>query len=391
MFDWWCAWFGIAAQTGATDLRPAPSGDDEFPQRHPPRRLYGRHLQQEVRAVRQPYWTNGPTTLYLGDAREVMAEMPTASVDCIVTSPPYYGLRDYGVPGQYGQEPTPAEYVETLRSTFAEARRVLADDGTLWLNLGDCYAANSDGFARGADYNDRQPAIRPLSRLAVPPKNLLGMPWRVAFALQDDSWILRNAIVWHKPNAMPQSVLDRVSARYELIFLLVKQRRYWFDLDAIREPYTGDRPLSRRARAGGSKPNSIKSSWPPAGKYSTETEPFCGKNHGAAMMPTGSGHTAAHEHGKNPGDVWSISTRPLRAAHFAAFPIDIPLRAIAAGCRPGGTVLDPFAGAATTALATRQLDRRFIGIELNESFCSLAKARVQADRATSGGDGVWPQ
>ncbi|GAA2324105.1 site-specific DNA-methyltransferase [Nonomuraea roseoviolacea subsp. roseoviolacea] len=326
----------------------------------------------------QPYWTNGQATLYLGDAQEMLAELPAGSADCIVTSPPYYGPRDYGVPGQYGQEPTPAEYVETLRQTFSQARRVLADDGTLWLNLGDCYAANSDGWARGRDYNERQPATRPASRLSVPPKNLLGMPWRVALALQEDGWILRNAIVWHKPNAMPQSVLDRVSTRYEMIFLLVKQRRYWFDLDAIRESYTGDRPVPRRARGGCSRAID--------GKYTPEVDAICGKRHGAAMMATGRRHAAANERGRNPGDVWSISTRPLRAAHFAAFPIDIPLRAIAAGCRLGGTVIDPFAGAATTALAARQLGRPFVGIEINEGFCDLARARILAATAQAQGE-----
>ncbi|MFI6326497.1 DNA-methyltransferase [Nonomuraea sp. NPDC050556] len=336
--------------------------------------------------MNSPYWSNGHATLHLGDAQAVLAAMPAGAADCIVTSPPYYGLRDYGIPGQYGQEATPTEYVETLRATFSEARRVLADDGTLWLNVGDCYAANSDGWARGSDHNTRQPLIRPRSRLEVPPKNLLGMPWRVAFALQQDGWILRNAIVWHKPNAMPQSILDRVSTRYELIFLLVKQRRYWFDLDAIREPYTGDRPLSRRARDGGNKPNSIKTPWPPDGKYQPDDDTFCGKNHGTAMLPTGRRHATAHPYGRNPGDVWSISTRPLKAAHFAAFPIDIPLRAIAAGCRPGGTVLDPFAGAATTALAARQLERQFIGIELSEAFCDLARARIVAAAADLGAE-----
>ncbi|MBN6050789.1 site-specific DNA-methyltransferase, partial [Nonomuraea sp. RK-328] len=336
--------------------------------------------------VKQPYWTNGKATLYLGDAQEVLAEMPAGSADCIITSPPYYGLRDYGVPGQYGQEPTPAEYVETLRKTFSQARRVLADDGTLWLNLGDCYAANSDGWARGHDFNERQPAVRPRSRLSVPPKNLLGMPWRVALALQEDGWILRNAIVWHKPNAMPQSVLDRVSTRHEMIFLLVKQRRYWFDLDAIREPHAGDRPPSRQACEGDTKVNGIKSPCPPPGKYTPKAEVFCGKDHGAEMMPTGRRHAAGHERGKNPGDVWSISTRPLKAAHFAAFPIDIPLRAIAAGCRPGGIVLDPFAGAATTALAARQLDRSFVGIDINQAFCDLARARILSAGAQAGGE-----
>ncbi|MBP2704691.1 site-specific DNA-methyltransferase [Microbispora sp. RL4-1S] len=332
--------------------------------------------------MRVPYWRDDHATLHLGDAREVLSEMPDRSVDCLVTSPPYYGLRDYG-PGQYGQEPTPDDYVENLRATFAEARRVLANDGTCWLNLGDVYAANSDGYARGDSYNQRQPVVRPRSRRIVPPKNLLGMPWRVAFALQQDGWILRNAIVWSKPNAMPQSVLDRLSTRYELIFLLVKQRFYWFDLDAIREQYTGDRSLSRRSRRGGMKRNAIQTPWPPVGKYNLAES--AGAQHGTAIRPTGRAHDAANPNGRNPGDVWSISTRPYRGAHFAPFPIDIPLRAIAAGCRPGGTVLDPFSGAATTALAARQLGRQFIGIELNSDYCKLAVARIREASATAGG------
>ncbi|MEV7012677.1 site-specific DNA-methyltransferase [Streptosporangium sp. NPDC051022] len=333
--------------------------------------------------MRLPYWSDDSSTLYLGDAHEVLSEMPDRSVDCLVTSPPYYGLRDY-CPGQYSQEPTPAEYVEALRTTFAEARRVLAADGTCWLNLGDVYAANSDGYARGTDYNERQPTVRPRSRLAVPPKNLLGMPWRVAFALQQDGWILRNAIVWHKPNAMPQSVLDRLSTCYELIFLLVKQRFYWFDLDAVRQPYTGDRPLSHRARRSATKLTSIQTPWPPPSTHSqTATD---GIRHGTALPPTGQTHDPTHLNGRNPGDVWTISTRPYRGAHYAPFPVDIPLRAIAAGCRPGGTVLDPFSGAATTALAARHLGRQFIGIELNADYCALAKARLLSSCPDAGGE-----
>lgn len=331
--------------------------------------------------MRVPYWRDDHTILYLGDVREVLSEMPDRSVDCLVTSPPYYGLRDYG-PGQYGQEPTPDDYVENLRAMFAEARRVLANDGTCWLNLGDVYAANFDGYARGDSYNQRQPVVRPRSRLAVPPKNLLGMPWRVAFALQQDGWILRNAIVWSKPNAMPQSVLDRLSTRYELIFLLVKQRFYWFDLDAIREQYTGDRSLSRRSRRGGMKPNAIQTPWPPPDTDSLAES--AGAQHGTVIRPTGRARDAANSNGRNPGDVWTISTRPYRGAHFAPFPIDIPLRAIAAGCRPGGTVLDPFSGAATTALAARQLGRQFIGIELNADYCKLAVARIREASAAAG-------
>ncbi|NBE94521.1 site-specific DNA-methyltransferase [Nonomuraea sp. KC401] len=324
--------------------------------------------------MRQPYWHDDQAAIYHGDARQVRSEMPAGSVDCIVTSPPYWGLRHY-CDGQYGQEPTVEAYVENLRSAFAEVRRVLADEGTCWLNLGDLYAANSDGCARGADFNPRQPLVRPKARRSVPPKNLIGMPWRVAFALQEDGWILRNAIVWHKPNAMPQSVRDRLSNRYELIFLLVKQRRYGFDLDPIRQPYTGDRPITRRSRSGGTKPNSITTPWPPPGKYGTTGQDAAGPRHGAAMRPTGERHTACHPGGRNPGDVWSIPTRPLKAAHFAAFPIDIPLRAIAVGCRPGGKVLDPFMGSGTTGIAARQLGRTFAGIELNAAYCDLARTR----------------
>lgn len=325
--------------------------------------------------LRQPYWHGDQAAIYHGDALQVLSEMPSGSMDCIVTSPPYWGLRHY-CDGQCGQEPTIEAYVETLRSTFTEARRVLADEGTCWLNLGDLYAANSDGCARGADFNPRQPLVRPKARRTVPPKNLIGMPWRVAFALQEDGWILRNAIVWHKPNAMPQSVRDRLSNRYELIFLLVKQRHYGFDLDPIRQPYTGDRPLTRRSRSGGTKPNSITTLWPPPGKYGTTGQDAAGPRHGAAMRPTGERHAACHPGGRNPGDVWSIPTRPLRAAHFAAFPIDIPLKAIAAGCRPGGKVLDPFMGSGTTGIAARQLDRHFAGIELNAAYCDLARTRL---------------
>jgi site-specific DNA-methyltransferase (cytosine-N4-specific) len=328
--------------------------------------------------MRAPYWSNGQTALHLGDACEALSELPDQSVACVVTSPPYYGLRDYGVAGQYGHEATPEEYVEKLRTTFAQARRVLADDGTCWLNLGDSYAANSDGWARGKNYNPRQPHQRPRARLVVPPKNLLGMPWRVAFALQRDGWILRNAIVWHKPNAMPQSVSDRLSTRHEMIFLLVKQRRYWFDLDPIREPSLTNQTPPGHTNRGGNTSDQAKMPWPPSGKYDDSAEALGGRRHGQAMLPTGRRHTAAHERGRNPGDVWSIPTRPLRVAHFAAFPVDLPLRAIAAGCRPGGTVLDPFAGAATTALAARQLGRKFIGIEINPEFCDLARARMLA-------------
>jgi site-specific DNA-methyltransferase (cytosine-N4-specific) len=325
--------------------------------------------------------------------------MPDRAVDAIVTSPPFWGKRDYGMDGQYGLENTPEEYVDRLRGVFAEARRVLADDGTAWLNLGDCFAGSWGNYVAGGSRRSRQAddPLRvarygtfrpPQARLRA--KNLIGLPWRVAFALQHDGWLLRNAVVWHKPNAMPESVRDRLSARYELIFLLVKQNRYWFDLDA-----------ARHAHCGGNRPHTIATRWPPArgtsGNGGTSGTARHGgqsgnqnggqdcqlRRHAAATGPTGQRHAAAPA-GRNPGDVWSISTRPFRQAHFAVFPIDIPLRCIAAGCRPGGTVLDPFAGAGTTGLAARRLGRTFWGVELNPAYADLAAARLLHDNPSAG-------
>ncbi|AYQ98553.1 methyltransferase [Mycobacterium phage Reptar3000] len=262
------------------------------------------------------YYADSRMTLYHGDAYTVADGLASGSVDSIVTSPPYFGLRNYGQPGQYGIEATPAEYVEKLRKLFGELRRVLADDGTLWLNLGDTYKG----------------------------KNLLGMPWRVALALQDDGWILRNDVVWQKPNAAPQSSRDRLTGRYEHVFLFVKQSSYWFDLDPIRVKYDGDRAASRRARSGRvNKANSVASEWKPDDSK-----------------------------GRNPGDVWTIPTTPFPGSHFATFPQELPRRCILAGCKPGGVVLDPFHGSGTTGLVALGLGRRYVGIELNAAYLDLS-------------------
>ena len=217
------------------------------------------------------FFTDNATTLHLGDAYDVLAAMPDQSADCIVTSPPYWANRDYGMPGQYGLEASPAAYVETLRSAFREAWRVLADDGTCWLNLGDCY---SEGRTTPAGLHG-YPGRGPISGRgpAVAAKNLLGLPWRVAFALQDDGWILRNAIVWHKPNAMPQSVRDRMSNRYELIFLLAKSRHYWFDLDPIRVPHARHTPVSPCTASTGSGGTRRPGGIPATGRHPGNGEP----------------------------------------------------------------------------------------------------------------------
>jgi len=209
------------------------------------------------------------------------------------------------------------------------------------------------------------------------------MPWRVALTLQADGWILRNAIIWHKPNAMPESVRDRLSTRYEMLFLLTKQQKYYFNLDPLREPLARPEALddsiviggSNKGRHAGLDSTARRCGTTVYGEY-TATDPFPGQLPGTAMRPTGMRHSAGHPRGKNPGDVWSIPTRPLRDAHFAAFPIDIPLRCIAAGCPPNGVVLDPFIGAATTRLAARRLGRSYIGIDLNPEFHTIGKRRL---------------
>jgi len=312
-----------------------------------------------------PWYADDTVTLHHGDTLDVLRTMPDESVHCVVTSPPYYGLRDYdGQPGQYGLEATPAAYVERMRAVFAEVRRVLRADGTLWLNLGDSYAAAEGQGNRGPSValeGGGRPSFRRDSanvaaprRTAVglPPKNLLGMPWRVAFALQDDGWTLRNEVVWHKPNSMPESVTDRLSTRHEKLFLFSRSRRYEFDLDAIREPQQslGER---HEGRSG------YRDEHPSKGRINTRT-----------LNPLGG----------NPGDLWSIPTSPYPGAHFAVFPPELPRRCILAGCPEGGTVLDPFSGAATTGLVAEQTGRRYIGIDLSENYLreSLDRLRNRA-------------
>ncbi|AIG74414.1 Hypothetical protein AJAP_07510 [Amycolatopsis japonica] len=406
------------------------------------------------------HYRDESVTLLTGDAASTLTGMPDRSVDCVVTSPPYWGLRDYGTGSwvcgdadcahlaaagrggnvrqsiqrqsaypasaahrggaparcrrcgarreddQHGLEPTPQDYVNRLREVFGQLHRVLADTGTVWLNLGDCYATEPPGRAddamRASTLTGRSTAaqLQDSVRRAgaarahdLPRKNLMGMPWRVAFALQEDGWILRNAIVWHKPNAMPESVRDRLSNRYEMLFLLTKQQKYFFDLDPIREPLARPEAVgesiviggANEGRYGGIDATARRRGNSVYGKY-RDTEPFAGKPHSDAMRPTGTQHTAAHARGKNPGDVWSITTRPLREAHFAAFPVDIPLRCIAAGCPDGAVVLDPFSGAATTGLAARKLGRNYIGIDLNPDFHDIGLRRLGLE--TRGGDEV---
>lgn len=311
------------------------------------------------------YYQDESVTLHLGDSLDVLRTLPDQSVDCCVTSPPYFGLRSYLPDGhpdkaqERGLEQSPAEYVAGMVAVFAEVRRILTDDGCLFLNLGDSYASGSrSSYASTGKAAGRVGASRPTSNL--PEKNLLGIPWRVAFALQDDGWILRNDIIWSKPNAMPESVTDRLSTRHEHLFMFSKSPRYWFDLDPIREDQS---PVSI-ARAGRADMRS-KEGW--ADAY-----------HG--NPPKGLARQSERDTstGRNPGDVWSIATQPFPGAHFAVMPPELARRAVVAGCKPGGTVLDPFSGSGTTGLVAQRNGRKYVGIDLSADYLDMSlRTRLQ--------------
>ena len=362
--------------------------------------------------------------ILVGDTRHVLSTLPPESVNCVVTSPPYWGLRDYGtarweggddvcehvvarkpptagssstlgypagggvrriaegntyheaytktaaatcpacgarrIDSQIGLEPTPEAYVAELVAVFRETRRVLRADGTLWLNLGDTYAANRSYQVAGTNSGAKHATAQGFegSAMRVPdgikPKDLVGIPWRVAFALQADGWYLRSDIIWHKPNPMPESVTDRPTKAHEYVFLLTKSARYWYDLEAVREPVS----------------------------------PF---NEGAVSVAPHGEHVAEMGHrkqeirryaeikGANARTVWTIATQPFSGAHFATMPPALAERCIKAGCPEGGTVLDPFGGAGTTGLVADRLGRNAVLIELNPAYADMARKRIADD------------
>jgi len=306
-----------------------------------------------------------------GDCRETLRHwiVQGRKVQMCVTSPPYFGLRNYGVAGQVGQEKSPDEYVSCLVSIFRIVRELLADDGSLWLNIGDTYASNGSGghgATGGADKSTLMSAPPPIgvcpTKRSVPEglktKDLIGIPWMLAFALRADGWYLRQDIIWHKPNPMPESVRDRCTKAHEYLFLLSKALKYYFDCDAIKTPLKDSDEATRekKARFGGKDKH--------AG--------FGTRIHG------GREYFGTPDGKANKRSVWSITTKPFRGAHFAAFPPDLVEPCILAGSRPGDTVLDPFMGSGTTAQVALQHGRHYLGCELNPAYKELIDKRLES-------------
>jgi DNA modification methylase len=314
--------------------------------------------------------------LYHGDCLEVMAGLPAGSINTCVTSPPYFGLRDYEVDGQIGLEDTPEAFVGRLVEVFREVRRVLRDDGTLWLNLGDSYARNPAKGTTGTP-NGRNVAVMGYSGGAGIPnglkeKDLIGIPWRVAFALQADGWYLRQEIIWHKPNVMPERVKDRCTKAHEYIFMLTKSPRYYFDSEAIKEPAVM-KPQRRNTRA--------KYDAPGAGEHRKGTQYL--REETGTDTPDGL---------RNKRSVWTVTTKPFKGAHFATFPPDLIKPCVLAGAPVGGKVLDPFLGAGTTCLVAQLNGRDCVGIELNPDYLKIARERLGFGANDNvSGENVWRQ
>jgi DNA modification methylase len=324
--------------------------------------------------------------LIQGDCIEGLRALPDASVHCCVTSPPYWGLRDYGHNGQIGLESTPEAYVARMVDVFREVRRVLRDDGTCWVNLGDSYAANRTYQVtptKWASLTQGQPAKVPDG---LKPKDLVGIPWRVAFALQADGWWLRQDIIWHKPNPMPESVRDRCTKAHEYVFLLTKSERYYYDSEAVSEPVSAS-SVARVSQAtwdeqagsdrvpgktNGPMKAVLKRSGNKSRKSATERD--CPRDGVCGSVPW-EGTT------RNKRSVWTVTTRPYKGAHFATMPPALVEPCIKAGCPEGGTVLDPFAGSGTTLAVAAELGRSGIGCELNPEYIELAEQRIAKSKA----------
>jgi DNA modification methylase len=314
--------------------------------------------------------------IYQGNSLEVLKTFPDESIQTCITSPPYYGLRDYGVEGQFGLETDVEDYVQSLVDLFREVKRVLKDDGTVWLNLGDTYwgggwrndmiREQSGDIQQGhkGTHDAKQITNATGKHPIYKPKDLMGVPWKVAFALQEDGWYLRQDIIWHKPNPMPESVTDRCTKNHEYIFLLSKSRTYYFDHESIKEPASYD----------GRKDTKVKRS---------------PKYEGQMIVPGSTNesyHARPHERWKenedgvkvrNKRSVWTVNKRPFAEAHFATFPEDLIEPCILAGSPEEGVVLDTFSGAGTTAVVATKHNRNYVGIELNPEYIEISEKRLE--------------
>jgi len=303
-------------------------------------------------------------TILNGNSLELLKTLPDQCVQTCITSPPYWGLRDYGNDDQLGLEKTPQQYVENIVLVFREVRRVLKDDGTLWLNLGDSYSSVHTGGKKskkstvGSNHEKaqeiKQSKANP-STYGLKEKELVGIPWRVAFALQQDGWYLRQDIIWHKPNPMPESVTDRCTKAHEYIFLMTKSAQYYYDHEAIKESSThaGKVVFNKNGKNG------------QMGKYGSTRTGFM-KDEGVEVAET-----------RNKRSVWTIPTKPYKEAHFAVFPDELIKPCVLAGSKKNDVVLDPFFGSGTTGLVALRSRRRFIGIELNPDYVNIANDRLR--------------
>lgn len=300
--------------------------------------------------------------IYNEDCLEGMKRIPDGSVDCVVTSPPYYTLRDYGVEGQIGLEPSPEEYIARLCDVFREVLRVMKTTATCWVVIGDSYAGSNKGAARypenaklylqGTNYGTIDRAISFKYKTEAKARDLIGIPWMLAFALRDMGFYLRQDIIWHKPNPMPESVKCRCTKSHEYIFMLTKSARYYFDSEALREP----------ANTGVRK-----------NEYNHRKVKFVVPGHRQEQFRGGNQSDGK----RNKRDVWSVLVKPGYEGHHATFPVELPLECISLGCPQEGTVLDPFMGTATTAVAAMMLHRHCVGFELNKEYYDIALKRIE--------------
>lgn len=347
------------------------------------------------------YFNNEQWALMQGDCLDSLRRLSDQSIQCCVTSPPYFGLRDYGVDGQIGLEPTPDGYVAALVRVFREVRRVLRNDGTLWLNLGDSYAGSWGNYGGAKRGKGTQREITtgskvkgqternglycpPTARVpGLKPKDLIGIPWRVAFALQQDGWYLRQDIIWHKPNPMPESVKDRCTKAHEYIFLLSKGPKYYFDSEAIKEPmvcgargsefHTGKTGEHQQGRAS-KKPRRYTK--PYTGEATKDYESSGAQNASETKRRIVEKILSGEISGRNKRSVWTVTTKPFKGAHFATFPPDLIEPCVLAGSRVGDMVLDPFNGAGTTGLVALKHGRKYLGLELNPEYCEITVGRL---------------